>query len=130
MAVNKSNYLETATLNSFLTAAVIARPTAWAVSLHTGDPGETGVSNEVAGGIGYSRQAITWNTPSAGVLTNAVVAAFGPATSGWGTVSAIGIWETAPGANFLYLGSLDVFRVVASGESFELLAESIQVAEA
>lgn len=42
--------------------------TANLISLHNGDPGSAGTSNEVSGG-GYSRQAATFNAASSGART-------------------------------------------------------------
>lgn len=67
------------------------------VSLHTGDPGGSGTSNEVSGN-GYARQTPSFGSPSSGVVTATQMDYEGPASA---TVSHIGLWD---GGTFL--GSL------------------------
>lgn len=60
------------------------------VSLHTADPGTTGL-NEVAGGA-YADQAITWNAAAAGSLDSSNTPVFDvPAAT---TITHFGIWNT------------------------------------
>lgn len=61
------------------------------LSLHTGDPGASGASNEVSGG-GYARVAATFNAASGGErLLNASVQFAGPAS---GPVAYVGFWNS------------------------------------
>ena len=63
-----SDYAENLVLTWLLTATAATRPSAWYVALHTGDPGETGASNEVVVGTDadYVRKAITFADGSGG----------------------------------------------------------------
>jgi hypothetical protein len=65
--------------------------TGWGfVSLHTADPGTTGAS-EVSGGS-YARVAVTWGTPSSGVVANTNQLTINvPAST---TVTYFGVWST------------------------------------
>ena len=128
MANNKSNYFDNALVTSFTTTTAVTRPTAWSVSLHVGHRGQDGVVNEITAG-GYSRQAATWNTPVAGVATNSNIIKFGPATASWGAVDYLGIWESSPGANFLYYFILPTALTVDIDDFFEFLAGTLQVSE-
>lgn len=62
------------------------------VSLHTGDPGESGAANEVAGGS-YARQAVAWAAASGGSISPTAPVDFDgmPAT----TVTHFGVWTVA-----------------------------------
>jgi len=72
------------------TAALIT-----AVSLHTGDPGAAGTTNEVSGG-GYARQTPSFGTASGGVVgLTANLEYSGPAETG---VAYAGFWD---GSDFL-----------------------------
>lgn len=71
------------------------------VSLHTADPGNTGL-NEVAGGA-YTRMAATFaNTGSnPTVAANTTVLQYPTATASWGTITHFGLWSAASGGSFL-----------------------------
>lgn len=62
-----------------------------ALSLHSGDPGASGTSNEVTGG-GYSRQACTFATAASG--ERALSAPVDFATPPNQTVAYIGFWSS------------------------------------
>ena len=84
---------ETLVLNSLLTGRFI--------SLHTGDPGDTGAS-EVAGDT-YVRQAYNYtlsgNNPT--VAANSTVIQFPTATVAWGNIQFFGLWSASSGGTFL-----------------------------
>jgi hypothetical protein len=70
------------------------------VSLHTGNPLETGAS-EVAGGS-YARQAVNaagWNASAAGVTDNVNAISFTGLPAA--TIVAVGIWDALAAGNFL-----------------------------
>lgn len=66
-------------------------------SMHTGDPGAAGTSNEATGGS-YARQATTWGTATGGTVTGSQLTF--PAAAG--TYTHMGRWN---GSTFL--GSFD-----------------------
>lgn len=123
--MSKSNYLETAVLNSVL------RGVAWPVSggdvyiaLHTANPAEDGSGTEVSGGS-YARVAVSqdsgeWDAPAnnAGAQetanTNAVT--FPNPTGNWGTVTHFGIWDSATSGDLLYYGALANPRTIQTGD--------------
>jgi len=71
------------------------------VSLHTGDPGNSGVS-EVSGGS-YARQSVTFNKTGSNptVASNNAAIQFPVATASWGTIGFFGLWSALTGGNFL-----------------------------
>lgn len=84
---------ETTVLNALLAARFI--------SLHTGDPGNTG-ANEVAGGA-YARQGpVSFSNTGANPSTaaNTALVQYPTATASWGTVTHFGIWSAASGGTF------------------------------
>lgn len=88
-----SSFGETTALNALLTGRFL--------SLHTGDPGNTG-ANEVAGGA-YVRQSVAFtnsgNNPT--VAANSAVVQYPAATATWGSVGFFGIWTAASGGSFI-----------------------------
>ena len=93
---------------------------------YTGDPGATGILNEVTGGSpAYARKAITWGTASGGSI--ALVATFPTFDIPSGTtVSYIGIWTLASGGT--YGGCWDVTDEVFAGQgTYTLTAGTISL---
>ena len=133
-----SNYLEDQIIAWAFTGTTFptALTSVW-VSLHTGDPADTG-ANEVTGG-NYARIAVAnagWTktiaSPTAGIAsattTAEIVFPASPATTTWsGTVTHVGIWSASTAGNFLYGGALTASRIVAVGDVFKFLATNLTI---
>jgi hypothetical protein len=69
------------------------------ISLHSSDPSTTGTGELTGGSPAYSRKAVTWNAPAAGVRDNATQMDFDvPAGT---TVSYFGLWTAITAGSFL-----------------------------
>lgn len=99
---------EVAVLNALLSGVY--------VSLHTGNPGNTG-ANEVAGGS-YARKAATFtntgNNPT--VAANNAVIQFDQATADWGTIAHFGIWSAATGGSLLAYSPVTTPKTIGVGD--------------
>jgi len=97
----------------------VSAPAAWYASLHTGNPGDDGLTaNEVTTTTsGYARQSIgTWTTTAytsvsndaACTVANAAQMSFGAsagANAAWGTITYVGVWEhLSTATELVYLG--------------------------
>jgi len=125
---NMSNYLENALLNVTLNGTSLTAVNNPYISLHTADPTEAGTGTEVTGGS-YARVASGFNTASGtggSVVTN-TVATFPTATSGWGTVGWIGLWDAASTGNMLYYTALDASKTIDSGDIFKIDSGNLSV---
>jgi hypothetical protein len=98
------------------------------LAAYTGDPGVTGVSNEVAGGSpAYARKAVTWSAatsadPSVKAISGSVVFDIPAGT----TVAFIGLWTLVTGGT--YGGCFDVTdEVFAAQGTYTLTAGSISL---
>lgn len=103
--------------------AVLNATNKW-LGLLTVGAGETGGGTEVAGGIGYARQAVTWAAAVAGAPSTKNPSApvtFGPATADWaaGATQIVGfcIYDAAAAGNAIWYGTLTVPRNVLNGDS-------------
>ena len=96
-----SNYAENKILDALFnnTALAVAQPY---LSLHSGDPGETG-ANEIAGGS-YARQAASFGAAAAGQVQNDATIDFTLMPAG--TVLGFGLWDAATNGNCLWTGWL------------------------
>lgn len=99
----------------FTTSSMGTRPTAWYVALHTGDPADTGATNEVSGSS-YARQSTTWTRTGGQVVTAASIT-YPTVTSADYTVSYFSVWDAVTSGNCLFLGALATAKTIAVGEA-------------
>jgi hypothetical protein len=83
--------------------AALTYPMGW-VSLHVGDPGESGI-NEVTAAP-YIRQSVTWAIPTGGVMSNATQLLI-PLPAGI-AVYYLGLWDSIVSGEFAQGQLLDV----------------------
>lgn len=139
-----SNYLENAIIAWGFTGTTFptALTSVW-VSLHTGDPGDTGANEVVVGATNYARIQVAnagWtknlSTPASATNTADIVfPSSGTVTwsAGGSGITHVGIWDAQIGVgtpNFLYGGALTTARVVASGDVFKFLATNLTISVA
>lgn len=117
-----TDYTEKKLLDHLLGKASFTMPATVYLALFTADPTDAGsLANEVIGGIGYARVAITSIMGAAnattGTSTNAGAINFGTATADWGTVTHAAVLDASTGGNMLMKGPLGSARTFASGDS-------------
>lgn len=123
-----SDYLENLMLEVWYRNTAFTRPDPVYISLHSGNPLETG-GNELAVANGYARQAMETGANTAfsaavgGVTDNVNAITFGPATpSAWSDVVGVGIWDAATAGNLLEAAWLSnegwVFTAANTGDLF------------
>jgi len=98
------------------------------VSLHTGDPGNTGAS-EVSGGA-YARQPFGTIGTSGGDPTtanNSAIITFPVATVSWGTVGWFGFWTAASGGTFLGGNTVSTPKLVDVGDFARFVVNALTV---
>jgi hypothetical protein len=118
-----SNVAENTLLDDVFNAGSgIALATDPYVSLHTGDPGETG-ANEVTGGS-YARQQVAFGAAASGTLSNSAQVDFAsmPAT----TVFAWGVWDAVSAGNCLWTGWLSTVAKLGVATAADLTGNTIQ----
>lgn len=105
------------------------KPSAIAVSLHTSDPTDVTINaaaSEVPNAGGYARVVVpqddaSWHVPANGdgVFRNAIPIEFPAPTANYGTVTHVGIWDSAAyGAGSLVAsGRLSEPRIIRSGDA-------------
>lgn len=105
-----SSHARNLILSWLVTNGVAARPTAWFVSFHVGDPGLNG-DNELLVGTDadYVRQAVAFDSPSGGQAPNTGALSWTAAAGASAhNVTHVGIWDAVSGGNFLIGGQLAV----------------------
>lgn len=142
----KSDYTEQRTLQFWLTATAVTKPTSWSISLGT----SSGTDNftELTETNGYlNKRSITFGAPqavnsgpAAGTweALNDVSVSFGPSSGGgWNGNAAIThfcVYGSSDGGstwNPLYMGALDASRTVtASNETITIAQNALKIREA
>lgn len=131
--MSASNYAENNILNYFFTTNALtstnARPTAWYVSLHTADPGETGSTGEVStSSTGYARATVAFGSPSSGTISNSGTVTFATSTASWGTITYVGIWDASSGGNCLWSGPHNpASQSIPSGSTYTIASGQLTI---
>ena len=126
-----SNDTENSLLNYLFAGSAISYANGnFYVSLHTGDPGETG-ANEVATSVaGYARKNHTsWTTSTAGTLSNNGDITFDTITdaSDSATVTHVGIWTAASSGTFICGGSVTTSKTIALNDIPKILSGELDI---
>ena len=110
------------------TAVLAAITTAAYVSLHSGDPGDTGAS-EITGGA-YARQGpVTFTNSGANptVAANSAIVTYPVATAAWGLVTFFGLWTAASGGTYQGSGAVIPSKTINSGDQARFQTGSLTV---
>ena len=103
----------------------------YTMALYTVAPTETTSGTEVSTvNTGYSRQPISFGaatgsgtTPSK--VTNDIMVTFGSASSNWGTVTGMAIFDDL--GNMLVYGTLEASQTVATGNKVEFAVGAVEI---
>ena len=126
-----SDYLEGKFLDHFLGTTSTSAPSAVYLSLHTANPADDASGAEVStSGSAYVRKAIAFSAASSGSASNSGAVEFDTATSSWGTITHIGIWDASSAGNLLFYGALDASKAIATGDIFKVNASGVTITAA
>ena len=121
-----SNFFENKIIDHMLRAVAFTPPATIYLALYTVAPTDAGGGTEVSGGA-YARQAFTLTAASAGASSNSADITFPTATADGGTVVACAILDAATAGNFLMWINLDASKAVATGDTFKINAEDLDI---
>lgn len=101
------------------------------VALHTSDPGESPDGSTEVGASDYSRVGVTtgsgWNSSlNPTQFSNANTISFGQATSDWGTISHVSLWDgSTTSDNCLAAYALDSTVTINTDDTFEFASGNL-----
>jgi len=121
-----SDYLENWIIDHILRAVAFTPPATIYLALYTVAPTDAGGGTEVSGGA-YARQSFTLTAASAGASSNSADITFPQATADWGTVVAVGILDALTAGNLLMWSLLDASKTVASGDTFKINVNDLDI---
>lgn len=128
--VSMSTYVENETLDHWIGGATApAPPGTLYFALYTAAPNDDGGGTEVTGG-GYARVQKTNNLTNfpasvGGSKSNANDVDFGVASADWGTLTHVGVFDSAGATNLLFWGALEQSRIVNSGDGARFAATKL-----
>lgn len=122
-----SNHLELKVLDLLLRNTAYTPPATVYLALFTALSADGDTVTEVAGGSGYSRQAIAFSAASARATSNSAAVAFASATGSWGTATHFGLYDASSGGNLLFWGALSGSLVISSGTAVSFDAGAVDV---
>jgi hypothetical protein len=121
-----SNYLENAVINAVLRNTTYTSPSTVYVALFTTDPTDANTGTECTG-ASYVRKAMTFGAPSDGVSSNSSAVEFDQATTSWGTITHMGLYDASTSGNLLFHGALTASKVIDAGDVFKFASTALAV---
>ncbi len=131
-----SDYAENELLDHVLGTGAFTKPAKVYVGLHTQSPNESASQATEVGGSaqdsttgGYYRVEATFGAASGGSASNNANITFPTATSAFGTISHIGIYDSStPGTgNLLLHGALDSSKAIDVGDTFQISTGNLTI---
>lgn len=92
-------------------------------SLHTADPGTTGVNEVTGGSPAYARKSITWNAASGSKTASNAPVFDVPA----GTVAFYGLWSASSGGTYYGGGALSASETFAAQGTYTLSTTTLGI---
>jgi hypothetical protein len=128
---NMSDYLEDKLLGvSLLGSPFTAPATVW-MALATSATTDGAVFNEVPSGTAYVRQVVVFGAPAASGLSqqvaNSGLITFPQATTPWGYLTHLGIYDSPTAGNQLYWGALTTPRTVITNDQVIMPANNLLI---
>jgi len=120
-----SNHLETKILDHVFGGSPYTAPSTLYLALYTSAPSDTGGGTEVSGG-GYVRQTVAFTT-SGDTTSNTNAVEFPTATSNYGTVTHVGVFDASTAGNLLAYASLTSSKTIETGDVLRVPAGDLDI---
>jgi len=124
-----SDYLELKLLDHALGTAPFTAPTNVYVGLHTGSPldDDSGANEISTVGTGYVRKEATFAAASGGSASTNATITFDAATSNWGTITHISIYDASSAGNLLFHGAVTTSKTIETGDTFQISSGNLTI---
>lgn len=127
-----SDFLENELLDHVFGAAAYTAPATIYVALFTADPDDAGAGGTECAAGDYARLAVTNNATnfpaaSAGAKANGTDFEFPQASSSWGTITFVGLYDASTSGNYLGGAGLTVDKAVGSGDTFRIATGDLDI---
>ena len=124
--MDMSNYLANAIVNATVRGQSYTTPATTYLALFLSDPTKNATGTEVSG-ASYSRVPITMSEPVNGTSANPSDIEFATASTNWGLVTHVAIYDAISGGNMLYFTVLDDDKNIESGDVFKVSINNLSL---
>tara|TARA_B100000683_G_scaffold241339_1_gene249236 strand:+ start:4287 stop:4667 length:381 start_codon:yes stop_codon:yes gene_type:complete len=120
-----SNYLAGEILDDVFSGNAFTPPGTFYLALYTSAPTASGGGTELSGN-GYVRQTVAFTT-TAQQSSNTAAVEFPTATADWGTIVAVGVFDSSSSGNLLAFGNLTASKNIVSGDVLRIPAGDLDI---
>jgi len=120
-----TSYTDAALLGHLLGSTTYTKPSALYVALFVGDPLAGGVEVSTSG-TGYARQSGTFSVAT-NVATNASNIEYSAATTAWGTITHVAIYDAMAAGNQLVTAALTTAKTISVGDILRIPTSDLSV---
>ena len=120
-----SSYVDNKLIDHLLGSGTYTKPSALYVALFVGNPASGGTEVTTSGSA-YARQSAAF-TISTNSASNTAAIEYPTATSAWGTIDYIAIYDASSGGNQLVSAALSSAKTIASGDVLRIPASNLSV---
>ena len=122
-----ANYLENKVLDHVFGGTSYSAPGTIYAALFTATPGEGDTGTEIStSGSAYGRQTIAF-TVSGNSATNTSAVEWSQATSNWGTITHVGIYDASTSGNLMAYAALTASKTVNNGDVIRINASQLTI---
>ena len=121
-----TNYLANKLISGTVRSISYPAPRNVYLALYKTDPTKDNTGDEVEA-ESYNRQEITFNAPANGVTANSAQIDFSVATSNWGNVGWVGIFDQEFAGNLMYFTELDNAKEILTGDQFRIDVDKLNL---
>lgn len=118
-------YIDNKLIDHLLGSGTYSKPAALYVALFVGNPASGGTEVSTSGS-GYARQSAAF-TISTNTASNTAAIEYPTATSSWGTIDYVAIYDAASAGNQLVTAALSAAKTIASGDVLRIPASNLTV---
>jgi hypothetical protein len=118
-------YTDQNLLNHLLGPTAFTKPAATYVALFVGDPSSGGTEVSTSGSA-YVRKSASF-TVTSGAATNSAAIEWSPATSAWGSISWVAIYDASTSGNQLVTAQLTSAKTIGVGDVLRIPINDLDV---
>lgn len=120
-----TSYTDNKLIDHLLGSATYTKPSSLYVALYVGDPASGGTEVSTSGSA-YSRQSAAF-TISGGAASNTSQLQWSAATSSWGTITHVAIFDASTSGNRLVDAALSTSKSIGIGDVLQIPAGDLDV---
>lgn len=120
-----TSYTDNKLIDHLLGSGTFTKPSSLYLALFVGDP-QSGGSEVSTSGSAYVREAASFSV-TGGTATNSSAIEFPAATSSWGTVNYIAIYDASTSGNMLVSAALTSAKTIGSGDVLRFPTSQLSV---